>query len=218
MTELEFVNIIKSLEGRVFLVGGAVRDIFLNKKPKDRDYVISGVLERDFIHAFPESEKVGNSFPVYLVDIDGEMSEIAFARKERKVGEGYHGFEVSFDPSITIEEDLYRRDTTMNSIALELPDYIIIDPFNGKKDIEDRIIRATSKYFLQDPVRALRAARQAAQHDFSIDKETYVMMFMCKNELANEPTERIMLELDKSFKAEKPSMFFNNKWKECPHF
>lgn len=210
MTELEFVNIIKSLGGRAFLVGGAVRDIFLKKKPKDRDYVITGVSEKDFIRYFPDSEKVGNSFPVYLVDIDGEMSEVAFARKERKISSGYHGFEVSFDPSITIEEDLFRRDTTMNSIALELPDYTIIDPFNGRKDIDDKVIRATSKYFLQDPVRALRAARQAAQHDFTIDKETYVMMYMCKEELANEPSERILLELDKAFKAARPSIFFTS--------
>ena len=98
----------------------------------------------------------------------------------------------------------------MNSIALELPDYTIIDPFNGKKDIEDKVIRATSKAFLEDPVRALRVARQAAQHEFRVDKETLVLMNLCRKELAKEPGERLLLELQKAFKARMPSIFFVN--------
>ena len=208
MTENEFVSKIQKINGRVFLVGGYVRDLLQKKVPKDRDYVITGVTEETFKIAFSDSEKVGNSFPVYLVEIDNEKCEVAFARKERKVGTGYHGFKTSFTSDITIEDDLYRRDTTMNSIALELPDRILIDPYNGKEDIENKIVRATSKHFRDDPVRALRAARQATQHGFTIDKATIKLMNLCKEELRAEPTERVFAEMEKALKSNKPSLFF----------
>lgn len=208
MTEKEFVRMVKEVNGRVFLVGGYVRDFFLGKNPKDKDYVITGVTEEMFKRLFPFSEKVGNSFPVYLLDIDGESCEIAFARKERKVGTGYKGFEVLSSSDITIEEDLYRRDTTMNSIAMELPNRNIIDPYNGIFDIKSKIIKATSIHFLEDPIRAVRASRQASQHGFMIENETYKLMNLCKEELKLEPTERILEELKKVLLSNNPSIFF----------
>ena len=110
---------VRSCGGRIFIAGGWVRDKLRGAVPKDKDYVISGLAEALFCRAFPEAVKVGKSFPVYLLSIGGQDCEIAFARTERKTGAGYRGFAVSYDESVTIEEDLYRRDTTMNSMQRE---------------------------------------------------------------------------------------------------
>lgn len=208
MTEQEFVTKIESIKGKAYLVGGAVRDLVLGRKPKDRDYVITGVSKDDFELKFNNPERVGNSFPVYLIGIDKELCEVAFARRERKHGIGYKGFKVEFTPDISIEEDLFRRDTTMNSMALQLPERILIDPFNGKKDIQNKIIKATSEHFVEDPVRALRVARQACQLGFSINEITYDYMNKCKEELIKEPSERYFKELEKALKSDRPSLFF----------
>ena len=210
MRREQFVRIITSLGGKAYLVGGCVRDALMNKNPKDHDYCVIGIHERDFINAFPQAEKVGTSFPVYLVDIDGEVSEIAFARKEWKSGMGYHGFTFKVDPSITIEDDLSRRDTTMNAMAVDLSTGELIDPFNGRIDIERKVVRAINIHFCDDPTRALRAARQAAQHGFAVDPYTISMMNKCAKELAHEPRERIVKELKAALGAKRPSVFFTS--------
>ena len=208
MNENFFVEKIQENGGKVYIVGGWVRDQLRQIKAKDKDYVISGISEISFCAAFPAAMKIGKSFPVYLLEIDGKKCEIAFARKERKTGSGYKGFAVSYDTSVTIEDDLYRRDTTMNSMALELPSGILLDPYYGRLDIENKKIRAISDHFLEDPVRALRAARQAAQTGFSIEKETVTMMKSCRNELLNEPPARILQELTLALGSIRPSCFF----------
>lgn len=208
MQEKEFVEKIKNIQGQAYIVGGWVRDLMRGAQPKDKDYVITGVQEADFIKSFPEAIKVGKSFPVYLLEIDGESCEVAFARKERKAGAGYKGFEVTFDKSISIYEDLYRRDTTMNSMAIDLVTNELIDPFYGKVHIAERKIAATSWHFKEDPVRALRAARQAAQFGFSIDGETLALMKECRAELINEPKERLFQELQRALETDKPSLYF----------
>lgn len=199
---------VRSCGGRVFIAGGWVRDKLRGAVPKDKDYVISGLAEGIFCQVFPEAAKVGKSFPVYLLAIGGQDCEIAFARTERKTGAGYRGFAVSYDERVTIEEDLYRRDTTMNSMAFELPEEQLIDPYGGQMDVERRLIRATSPHFCEDPVRALRAARQAAELDFVIDVQTLEQMKFCAVELLSEPTERVFQEFVRALGAPRPALFF----------
>ena len=210
MKESTFIQKVNDIGGKVYLVGGAVRDKFRNVEAHDRDYCLVGVTEPDFISAMPEVFKVGNSFPVYKVNIDDKFCEVAFARREYKVGRGYRGFEAKFDPTVTIEDDLYRRDTTMNSIAIELSTGKIIDPYNGVEDIKNKQIRLISKHFVDDPVRALRAARQSAQFHFDITDDTIIAMNKCGEELAQEPSERIFNELNLALQTNKPSIFFKN--------
>ena len=210
MNESSFVNKVNDIGGEVYLVGGAVRDIFRKVEAQDKDYCVTGVTEADFNLTFPEAFKVGNSFPVYKVNIDDQLCEVAFARRETKTGKGYRGFKVTFDSTVTIEEDLYRRDTTMNAIAIELPAGKFIDPYNGIEDIANKKIRIISKHFADDPVRALRAARQSAQFQFDITDDTILMMNKCGEELAQESGERIFKELHLALQTDKPSIFFRN--------
>ncbi len=192
------------------MVGGYVRDKLMGREPKDKDYVISGIREQDFCALFPDAKRVGKSFPVYLAEINEKFSEIAFARKEQKAGRGYRGFTTEYDATVTIEEDLYRRDSTMNSIALELPEEILLDPYHGVDAIRAKEIRPVSEHFLEDPVRALRAARQSAELGFAITEQTFSYMRACKEELKEEPQERLFAELSKALAAEQPSLFFRN--------
>lgn len=210
MKEREFVTRVKSEHARVFRVGGCVRDSLLGKSPKDRDYVLCGMEEHSFLQRFPQAKRVGKSFPVYLLEIDGKNSEVAFARREKKSGRGYRGFQVEFDPSVSIEEDLFRRDTTMNSLAVELPEENLIDPYGGREDIKKGVVRAVSHHFLEDPVRALRAARQAAEHGFSIEPGTISYMGQCREELAEEPQDRLVNEWKRALASPRPSFFFRN--------
>lgn len=210
MTELEFAKKIDELGGKAYLVGGAVRDKFRGVQAHDRDYCVTGIDENTFIEGFPNAPKFGKSFPVYSVEIDEVSCEVAFARTEHKVGTGYRGFEILFAPSVTIEQDLYRRDTTINAMAIELLSSELIDPFGGREDVLNKKIRAVSEHFTDDPVRALRAARQAAQFDFEICAETIEAMKICGKELADEPTERIFDELETALKTDKPSTFFRS--------
>ncbi len=210
MTELEFAKKIGVAGGKAYLVGGAVRDKFRGVAAHDRDYCVTGLDEKIFNQIFVDAPKFGKSFPVYSLDIDDAPCEVAFARTEIKVGTGYRGFEILFSPSVTIEQDLYRRDTTINAMAIELLSGELVDPFGGREDVLNRKIRAVSEHFTDDPVRALRAARQAAQFDFEICAETVAAMKLCKEELAHEPTERIFGELETALKTDKPSIFFRS--------
>ncbi len=210
MQEENFVSQIREAGGRVFVVGGWVRDTLRQAVPKDKDYVICGLSAERFAQLFPEKQIVGQAFPVYLLSIDGTACEVALARKERKSGIGYRGFQVDTSASIRIEEDLGRRDTTMNSIAFELPQQRIIDPFHGQEDIRSGTIRAISAHFTDDPVRALRAARQSAEFSFRITDETLHYMNACRDELLLEPTERIFSELERALRSPRPSIFFRS--------
>ncbi|MBR3497458.1 MAG: HD domain-containing protein [Selenomonadaceae bacterium] len=210
MTELDFAKKIHEAGGAAYLVGGAVRDKFRGVEAHDKDYCVTGVDEKIFVAAFPKAAKFGKSFPVYAVEIDGKFCEVAFARTEKKIGAGYRGFEISFSPSVTIEQDLFRRDTTINAMAIEILSGKLVDPFGGREDVLNKKIRAVSKHFTDDPVRALRAARQAAQFDFEICAETIAAMKLCGAELAHEPTERIFDELETALKTDRPSIFFRS--------
>lgn len=210
MNEFEFAKKINELGGTAYLVGGAVRDKFRGVPAHDRDYCITGINAKIFNKAFPKPLNVGKAFPVYLLNIDGKHCEVALARTEKKVGAGYRGFNVKFDSSVTIEQDLFRRDTTINAMAFDILREELIDPFGGREDVANKKIRAVSKHFTDDPVRALRAARQSAQFNFEITPETLDAMNLCAFELKDEPGERIFAELENALKTDKPSIFFRN--------
>ena len=210
MTEFEFAKKINSLGGTAYLVGGAVRDKFRGVTAHDKDYCITGVDDKTFAENFPKALKFGKAFPVYSVSIDGKNCEVALARTEKKVGAGYRGFKVNFNSSVKIEQDLYRRDTTINAMAVDILREELIDPFGGREDVANKKIRAVSEHFTEDPVRALRAARQSAQFNFEITAETLQAMQLCAFELKNEPGERIFAELENALKTDAPSIFFRN--------
>lgn len=208
MTEREFADAVWRAGGEAYLVGGCVRDAVRNVSAHDRDYVVTGLTEETFCETFPDVFRTGRAFPVYRLEVGGALCEVAFARSETKCGTGYRGFAVSFSERTTIEDDLRRRDTTINSIACSLRTGERIDPYGGVRDIENGIIRATSEHFAHDPVRALRAARQAAQFGFRIEPGTVALMRACGPELAAEPRERLAGELARAMASPDPSRFF----------
>ena len=200
----EIANKIKEKGGSLYLVGGAVRNKFLNLEIHDEDYCVCGLTEEEFIKLFPNAKPRGKAFKVF--DLDGK--EFALARKDVKKGLGHKDFEIQSNPKITIEEDLYRRDITINSIAQDVLTKEIIDPFNGLKDIQNKIIRATSLSFKDDPLRVYRVARFASQLEFNVDVETIKLMKSMKSELSTLSKERVFEELKKALATDKPSIFF----------
>ena len=200
----EIANKIKEKGGSLYLVGGAVRNKFLNLEIHDEDYCVCGLTEEEFIKLFPNAKPRGKAFKVF--DLDGK--EFALARKDVKKGLGHKDFEIQSNPKITIEEDLYRRDITINSIAQDVLTKEIIDPFNGIKDIQNKIIRATSLSFKDDPLRVYRVARFASQLEFNVDVDTIKLMKSMKSELSTLSKERVFEELKKALATDKPSIFF----------
>jgi len=195
----------------IFVVGGAVRDALLGIKPHDIDYVVVGSTPDDMITAGFKPIPA-TSFPVFH-DCDG--NEFALARTETKTGEGYHGFECEFDIDVTLEDDLYRRDLTINSMAVPVEVWghfllnpttdFVIDPFNGAHDLDCGFIKHISKHFSDDPVRALRAIRLANRYDFHIHSTTEdrIKHMVSDGELDHLTSERIWLEVEKVFKSSK---------------
>lgn len=185
---------------KIYLVGGAVRDLLLGLEPKDKDYVVVGATPEAMIeNGFTQ---VGASFPVFLHPVSGE--EYALARTERKTGTGYHGFETFYDPSVTLEDDLMRRDLTINSMAMDT-DGNLFDPFGGKQDLQDGVLRHTSDAFADDPLRVLRLARFAARYGFKVAQSTIDLAskLVTSGELETLPRERIWTELSKGFSEKK---------------
>lgn len=203
-----FAEQIASLGGSAYVVGGAIRDLLMGVAHHDHDLLVCGVEVFAFEQAFPNAKKTGNSFPVYRLNIEGEEVEIAFARKEEKVAEGHSGFKMIFSSDVTFEEDMVRRDTTMNALGMNIITGEVVDLFGGESDIRNGVIRAVSSHFIEDSVRVLRAARQAAQFGFSVDSETIELMRSCREELAIEPKERIFGEMTKALATSRPSTFF----------
>lgn len=203
----DIIQIAKKIEksgGRLYLVGGAVRDEILKRKIQDKDYCVTGITKEKFQDLFPEAIQRGKSFPVF----DLYHQEFAFARKEKKIGEGHKGFGIECSPNITIQEDLARRDITINSIAKDVLTGEVIDPFGGKEDIQKRKIKATTDAFSEDPLRVYRVARLAAQLEFEVEKNTLEQMKGLKEELATLSKERVFIELKKALTSNKPSIFF----------
>ena len=201
MTEKELAE---SLGGKLYLVGGAVRDMLLGLTASDRDYVLTGVSLSDLMMP----KVAGKDFPVFLVEVNGRICEVALARKERKVAEGYSGFEFYTDPELKIEDDLIRRDLTINSMAVELSTGRLIDPYGGRRDLRDRVLRHTSGAFSEDPLRVYRVARFAARFGYRIAPETRQMMLGLKSELTALTPERVALEFTKALTCRYPDKFF----------
>jgi tRNA nucleotidyltransferase (CCA-adding enzyme) len=190
------------MEKKIYLVGGAVRDRLLGIKSQDKDYVGVGFTPEDF----SDLELVGKDFPVFLQD-DG--SELALARLERKTGVGYNGFEASVE-NVTLEEDLKRRDLTINSIAYDEENDKYIDPYNGQGDIENKILRHTSDAFVEDPLRVLRLARFRARfgYEWQIDESTKQLVKSMKDELKHLQSDRVYKEIEKVMESNNSYIFF----------
>ncbi|AIW15039.1 multifunctional CCA addition/repair protein [Vibrio tubiashii] len=192
-----------------YLVGGAVRDQLLDIEVYDRDWVVVGSTPEELLNKGYTA--VGKDFPVFLHPESKE--EHALARTERKVGSGYTGFECYFAADVTLEEDLLRRDLTINAMAQD-SDGNIIDPFNGQRDLNDRILRHVSQAFTEDPLRVLRVARFAAKlHHlgFSIADETIELMrhIAESGELEHLTAERVWQEWHKSLSTQNPQVFLS---------
>lgn len=191
----------------IYLVGGAVRDALLNLPAGDRDWVVVGADQ-----AAMEAQgykAVGRDFPVFLHPETGE--EYALARTERKTGRGYRGFVVDADPSVTLEQDLQRRDFTLNAIA-RADDGTLVDPYGGVRDIEARVLRHVGPAFVEDPLRVLRAARFMARFaplGFTLAPETLALMreIAASGELDALVPERVWQELRKALASAQPSAF-----------
>ena len=164
----EIAKIIRNAGGRLYLVGGAVRDEMMKKPIVDEDYCVVGISQEAFEKLFPKAILRGKDFAVY--DIEGK--EFALARRERKAGVGHKQFQIETDETITIEEDLARRDITINSMAKDVLTGKIVDPYGGQKDIKEQIIRKTTEAFSEDPLRVYRIARFAATLGFHVEQNT----------------------------------------------
>ena len=201
---IEIAKIIKSNGGNLYLVGGAIRDKLLGISNHDEDYCVTGLSFDEFSRLFPEAFVRGKDFPVFSID----NMEFAIARKERKIGIGHNNFEIEVDKKITIEEDLARRDITINAIAREVLTGKIIDPFNGEKDLKNNVIRAVSNHFAEDPLRAYRVARFASQFNFDVEDNTIKMITSLKVELSSLCVERVYNEFSKALLTNNPTVFF----------
>ena len=187
-----------------YLVGGAVRDQLLGLEVKDRDWVVIGSTPEEMVDAgyIP----VGKDFPVFIEPDSGE--EYALARTERKTAKGYQGFAFSTSPDITLEDDLLRRDITINAMAMD-DNANIIDPFNGQADLKNKILRHVSDAFLEDPVRILRVARFAARFGFTVADETLELMktMTTNGEVDALVAERVWGEMHKALTCDHPQRF-----------
>ncbi|WP_236559668.1 multifunctional CCA addition/repair protein [Colwellia sp. 20A7] len=193
----------------IYLVGGAVRDQLLNRPIKDHDYLVVGTTVEQMLSL--GFHQVGKDFPVFLHPKTKE--EFALARTERKQGQGYTGFACYAEPDVTIEQDLLRRDLTVNAMARNTYGEII-DPYNGQQDLNNRVLRHVSEAFIEDPLRVLRVARFAARyHEFGFTIADETMRLMQKisesGELNSLSAERVWQEMQRSLTEDNPEVFFN---------
>ena len=207
---------------KVYAVGGAVRDTLLGRKVKDLDWVVVGATADKFLEG-GNFKQVGADFPVFLNSKTGE--EYALARTERKTGKGYHGFETNSDSSVTLEDDLFRRDLTINAMAVDKKNWtefqetknldLVIDPYGGLEDLKNRVLRHVSEAFADDPVRVLRIARFRARYfaefQFTIAPETmeFILQMANDGEVKNLVPERIWAETEKALMENTPAAFFD---------
>jgi tRNA nucleotidyltransferase (CCA-adding enzyme) len=193
---------------QVYLVGGAVRDALLGLPVKERDWVVVGSTRDELLRM--QYREVGRDFPVFLHPQSHE--EYALARLERKVAPGYRGFAVEFGPQVSLDEDLARRDLTINAIA-QAADGALLDPFGGRRDLQARILRHVSPAFIEDPVRILRVARFAARFaslGFHVAAETMALMreMTARGEVDALVPERVWQETEKALHEPGASVFF----------
>ncbi|SFM78462.1 multifunctional CCA tRNA nucleotidyl transferase/2'3'-cyclic phosphodiesterase/2'nucleotidase/phosphatase [Marinobacter zhejiangensis] len=193
---------------KCYLVGGAVRDDLLGLPIKDRDWVVVGATPEDMLgRGF---RQVGADFPVFLHPDSNE--EYALARTERKQGHGYHGFSVYSAPDVTLEDDLRRRDLTVNAIARDEAGQLV-DPFDGQADLNAKLLRHVSPAFAEDPLRILRTARFAARFaplGFKVADDTMTLMqgMVADGEVDHLVPERVWQELQRALHEQSPATFF----------
>ena len=191
----------------IYLVGGAIRDRLLNYPVTERDWVVVGGTEKQLLEL--GYTPVGKDFPVFLHPNSKE--EYALARLERKTGQGHKGFECDASQSVTLEDDLLRRDLTINAIA-ESSTGELIDPYGGRKDLDNCILRHVSTAFEEDPLRILRLARfKAKLTNFTVHESTFELMrhMVARGDLRELPPERIYAEFDKALATKTVSAFFH---------
>ena len=193
---------------KIYEVGGAVRDALLNEEAKDKDWVVVGSSPEEM--AAKGFRPIGKDFPVFLHPETNE--EYALARTEKKSGQGYHGFNFYFGKEVTLEEDLSRRDLTINAMAKD-DDGKIIDPFGGRKDLENKIFRHVSDAFSEDPLRAIRLARfHTYEHlnNFEITEETKKLIneIVDSGEIAKLSPNRIWTETERALSSSNPNIYF----------
>ena len=192
---------------QIYLVGGCVRDRLLGCTPKDIDYCVTGYIEAEFLRCFPQAEQIGKTFPVMLVD----GCEYAFARTERSTGDGHTDFICDANPNISIEEDLRRRDLTINAIAeCETTGAMFYGHPYCKADIKHLTLREVSQEaFQEDPLRILRAARfNALFPDAIVERSLFTACYTARHKLHMLPKERVFGELQKALDAPAPYRFF----------
>lgn len=192
---------------KIYLVGGAVRDKLLDYPVKERDWVVVGATVEQMLEA--GYRQVGKDFPVFLHPESNE--EYALARTERKSGHGYTGFTVYSAPDVTLQQDLARRDLTINAMA-EDADGNLVDPYGGRADLEHRVLRHVSDAFVEDPLRVLRVARFAARYahlGFTVAGETHELMraIAAAGELEHLVAERVWVELERALGERSPTVF-----------
>ncbi|WP_174864888.1 multifunctional CCA addition/repair protein [Pectobacterium polaris] len=193
---------------KIYLVGGAVRDSLLGLPVTEKDWVVVGAMPENLLAQ--GYQQVGKDFPVFLHPVSRD--EYALARTERKSGKGYTGFVCHAAPDVTLEQDLLRRDLTINAIArTERGD--LIDPYHGRRDLENRVLRHVSEAFSEDPLRVLRVARFAARFahlGFQIAEETMALMqkMAHEGELAYLTPERVWKETEKALGTSSPDVYF----------
>lgn len=197
----------KSYLMKVYLVGGAVRDQLLGFPVYERDWVVVGATAEELVRQ--HYRQVGKDFPVFLHPETNE--EYALARTERKSAPGYYGFECNFSPDVTLEEDLARRDLTINAMAMDDKGYVI-DPYGGQEDLKNKVLRHVSPAFIEDPVRVLRLARFAARFHhlgFRLANETRSLMYSMvkRGELSHLVPERVWQEWQRSLGEKNPEQF-----------
>jgi tRNA nucleotidyltransferase (CCA-adding enzyme) len=193
---------------KAYVVGGAVRDGLLGIAVHDRDWVVVGATPQEMLAAGYRA--VGRDFPVFLHPVSNE--QYALARTERKSGRGYHGFEFHAAPDVTLEQDLARRDLTINAMALDPDSGAVIDPHGGQRDLRDRILRHVSDAFAEDPVRLLRVARFGARWpDFSVAPDTLALLqrLVDAGEVDALVPERVWQELSRGLMERRPSRMFD---------
>ena len=206
---LPFYDAVTKAGGKIYAVGGPVRDFILGKQSKDLDIIVTGIeydLLQGILENYGKTDLVGQSFGIikFRESPTSEEIDVALPRTEKKTGQGYQGFEVTVDPNMSVEDEMKRRDLTINSLAMD-GDGNIIDPFNGLNDIKNKIIKATSSdSFSEDPLRMLRVVQFATRFGFNLDSQTESMIKQNANLIKEISPERYIIEFDKIVSKGKP--------------
>jgi tRNA nucleotidyltransferase/poly(A) polymerase len=206
---LPFYNEVTKAGGKIYAVGGPVRDFILGKQSKDLDIIVTGIdydLLNNILDKYGKTDLVGKSFGIikFRETPTSEEIDVALPRTEKKTGQGYQGFDVTVDPNMSVEDEMKRRDLTINSLAMD-GDGNIVDPFNGLNDIKNKIIRATSNdSFSEDPLRMLRVVQFATRFGFNLDSQTESMINQNADLIKEISPERYIIEFEKIVSKGKP--------------